>query len=92
VKTKRMQSIGELPTLLSTSTSLHSRPSIAGLSSDTIDADDDIPCSAIQPVDTSLNKSPINASNSDYYFLNESLIRNVLLSHFIVHIERSFFV
>jgi len=86
VKTKRMQSIGEVPTFLSTSTSLHGRPSIAGLSSsDTIDADDDIPCSSIQSIDTSVNKSPVNASNSDYYFLNETLIRNVLLSHLILH-------
>lgn len=67
MKTKRMQSIGELPGLLPTSTSLHSRPSIAGLSSsDTIDADDDVSCSAVQSADTSLNKSPVNVSSSEY--------------------------
>lgn len=68
VKAKRMQSIGELPGLLPTSTSLHGRPSIAGLSStDTIDADDaDVPCHTFQSVEMSLNKSPINVGNSEY--------------------------
>lgn len=70
-KAKRLQSIGELPALLPTPSSLHSRPSIAGLgSSDTVDVDDDIPCPAVQPSDTSINKSPVNASNSEcFYFL-----------------------
>lgn len=70
--TKRLQSIGELPSLLPTSSSLHGRPSIAGLgSSDTVDVDDDTPCSAFQSsVDTSINKSPVNASNSEcFHFL-----------------------
>lgn len=32
--------------------------------------DDDTPCPAVQPVDTSINKSPVNASNSKcFYFL-----------------------
>lgn len=68
VKTKRMQSIGELPSLLPPS-SLHSRPSIGGLgSSDTVDVEDDTPSPAVQAVDTSINKSPVNASNSEWYF------------------------
>ncbi|RLU22284.1 hypothetical protein DMN91_004562 [Ooceraea biroi] len=75
VKTKRMQSIGELPsTLLPTSTSLHGRPSIAGLSSsETMDLEDDVPFSAVQSVDTSLNKSPINASSMSDEVVAESL-------------------
>jgi len=69
VKAKRLQSIGELPSLLPTSSSLHSRPSIGGLgSSDTVDVDDDTPCPAVQPIDTSINKSPVNASNSKYFY------------------------
>jgi len=69
VKTKRMQSIGELPSLQPPSSSLHSRPSIGGLgSSDTVDVEDDTPSPAVQAVDTSINKSPVNASNSEWYF------------------------
>lgn len=64
-----MQSIGELPSLLPPSSSLHSRPSIGGLgSSDTVDVEDDTPSPAVQAVDTSINKSPVNASNSEWYF------------------------
>lgn len=75
VKAKRMQSIGELPGLLPTSTSLHGRPSIAGLSStDTIDADDaDVPCHTFQSVEMSLNKSPINVGNISDDIVAESL-------------------
>ncbi|XP_018054109.1 PREDICTED: 1-phosphatidylinositol 4,5-bisphosphate phosphodiesterase classes I and II isoform X1 [Atta colombica] len=74
VKAKRLQSIGELPSLLPTSSSLHSRPSIGGLgSSDTVDVDDDTPCPAVQPVDTSINKSPVNASNISDEIIAESL-------------------
>ncbi|KAG5321446.1 PIP1 phosphodiesterase, partial [Pseudoatta argentina] len=74
VKAKRLQSIGELPSLLPTSSSLHSRPSIGGLgSSDTVDVDDDTPCPAVQPVDTSINKSPVNASNISDEIVAESL-------------------
>lgn len=68
VKVKRLQSVGELPGLVPTSSSLHSRPSIAGLSSsDTIDVDDVTPCPTVQ-FDTSINKSPVNVSNSKYSF------------------------
>ncbi|KAG5312251.1 PIP1 phosphodiesterase, partial [Acromyrmex insinuator] len=74
VKAKRLQSIGELPSLLPTSSSLHSRPSIGGLgSSDTVDVDDDTPCPAVQPVDTSINKSPVNASNISDEIVAENL-------------------
>ncbi|XP_018361891.1 PREDICTED: 1-phosphatidylinositol 4,5-bisphosphate phosphodiesterase classes I and II isoform X3 [Trachymyrmex cornetzi] len=74
VKAKRLQSIGELPSLLPTSSSLHSRPSIGGLgSSDTVDVDDDTPCPAVQPVDTSINKSPVNVSNISDEIVAESL-------------------
>lgn len=78
VKTKRLQSIGELPSLLPTPSSLHSRPSIGGLgSSDTVDVDDDTSCSAVQSVDTSVNKSPVNASNSEYFYFSITFI-NIL--------------
>lgn len=74
VKAKRMQSIGEMPSLVPPSSSLHSRPSIGGLgSSDTVDVEDDIPSPAVQTVETSVNKSPVNASNSEYvcfFFFN----------------------
>jgi len=66
VKAKRLQSMGELPGLLPTSSS-YSRPSNAGLSSsDTVDVDDDTSSPAVQPVDT-INKSPVNASNSECF-------------------------
>ncbi|KMR05229.1 1-phosphatidylinositol- -bisphosphate phosphodiesterase classes i and ii, partial [Lasius niger] len=74
VKTKRMQSIGEVQSLLPTPSSLHSRPSIGGLgSSDTVDVEDDIPSPALQAVDTSINKSPVNASNISDEIMAESL-------------------
>jgi len=67
IKAKRLQSMGELPGLLPTSSSLYSRPSNAGLSSsDTVDVDDDTSSPAVQPVDT-INKSPVNASNSECF-------------------------
>lgn len=68
VKAKRMQSMGELPGLVPPSSSLHSRPSIGGLgSSDTVDVEDDTPSPAVQTVETSINKSPVNASNSECF-------------------------
>ncbi|XP_012221667.1 1-phosphatidylinositol 4,5-bisphosphate phosphodiesterase classes I and II isoform X2 [Linepithema humile] len=75
VKTKRMQSIsGELPaSLLPTSGSLHGRPSIAGLSTDTVDIEDEAPCPAVPPVDTSINKSPVNVSSTSDEIVAESL-------------------
>ncbi|XP_072766140.1 1-phosphatidylinositol 4,5-bisphosphate phosphodiesterase classes I and II isoform X2 [Anoplolepis gracilipes] len=74
VKAKRMQSMGEVQSLLPTSSSLHSRPSIGGLgSSDTMDVEDDIPSPAVQAVDTSINKSPVNASNISDEIMAESL-------------------
>lgn len=68
VKAKRLQSMGELPGLLPPSSSLHGRPSIAALgSSDTVDVDDS---AVLTPTvtDTSISKSPINASNSECSF------------------------
>jgi len=78
-----MQSITELPaSLLPTSGSLHSRPSIPGLSSsDTVDIEDEAPCPAVPPVDTSINKSPVNASSSECFRLFEL---NILLFFFCV--------
>lgn len=76
VKTKRLQSLGtvDMPSLFPPSSSLHSRPSIGGLgSSDTVDVEDDAPCPAVQPVDPSINKSPVNASNISDEIVAESL-------------------
>ncbi|XP_032681763.1 1-phosphatidylinositol 4,5-bisphosphate phosphodiesterase classes I and II isoform X3 [Odontomachus brunneus] len=74
VKAKRLQSVGELPGPLPTSSNVQGRPSIAGLgSSDTVDADDAAPTSAVQVVDTSISKSPVNASNMSDDIVAESL-------------------
>lgn len=65
VKTKRLQSVGELPTPISTSSNVHGRPSIATTNtSETQDADDGTPAPPVQVVEASTNKSPINASGS----------------------------
>ncbi|XP_011648252.1 1-phosphatidylinositol 4,5-bisphosphate phosphodiesterase classes I and II isoform X1 [Pogonomyrmex barbatus] len=92
VKAKRLQSIGELPSLLSTSSSLHGRPSIVGLgSSDTVDVEDDTPCSAVQSVDTSVNKSPVNASNISDEIVAESfekLMENKLVREKKMELEK----
>lgn len=93
VKTKRMQSIGEVQSLLPTPSSLHSRPSIGGLgSSDTVDVEDDIPSPALQAVDTSINKSPVNASNSEYFcfFLIILIMFYIFFSHLVLYFGNSF--
>ncbi|XP_025162250.1 1-phosphatidylinositol 4,5-bisphosphate phosphodiesterase classes I and II isoform X2 [Harpegnathos saltator] len=74
VKAKRLQSMGELPGLVPVSSSLHGRPSIAGLcSSETIDMEDVAPTSSVQVADTSISKSPVNASNMNDDIIAESL-------------------
>ncbi|XP_011165948.1 1-phosphatidylinositol 4,5-bisphosphate phosphodiesterase classes I and II isoform X1 [Solenopsis invicta] len=92
VKAKRLQSVGELPSLLPTSSSLHGRPSIAGLgSSDTVDVDDDTPCSTVQMVDTSINKSPVNVSNISDEIVAESfekLMENKLVREKKLELEK----
>ncbi|XP_012521889.1 1-phosphatidylinositol 4,5-bisphosphate phosphodiesterase classes I and II isoform X1 [Monomorium pharaonis] len=91
VKAKRLQSIGELPSLLPTSSSLHGRPSIAGLgSSDTVDIDDDTPCSSVQTVDASINKSPVNASNLSEIVAEslEKLMENKLVKEKKLELEK----
>ncbi|XP_017756521.1 PREDICTED: 1-phosphatidylinositol 4,5-bisphosphate phosphodiesterase classes I and II [Eufriesea mexicana] len=63
IKTKRLQSVGELPTLAPATTNIHGRPSIAGLNTpDTQDNEDGTPASTVQVVDASANKSPVNVS------------------------------
>ncbi|XP_006567289.1 1-phosphatidylinositol 4,5-bisphosphate phosphodiesterase classes I and II isoform X3 [Apis mellifera] len=57
VKTKRLQSVGELPPLVPPSTNIHGRPSIAGINmSETQDNEDGTPTSTVQVVDASTNK------------------------------------
>ncbi|KZC09772.1 PREDICTED: 1-phosphatidylinositol 4,5-bisphosphate phosphodiesterase classes I and II [Dufourea novaeangliae] len=74
VKTKRLQSVGELPTLVPASTNVHGRPSIAGVNtSDTQDNEDGTPATPAPVVDTSMNKSPLNASSSTDEIVAESL-------------------
>ncbi|XP_025162258.1 1-phosphatidylinositol 4,5-bisphosphate phosphodiesterase classes I and II isoform X4 [Harpegnathos saltator] len=68
------ESMGELPGLVPVSSSLHGRPSIAGLcSSETIDMEDVAPTSSVQVADTSISKSPVNASNMNDDIIAESL-------------------
>ncbi|XP_076672330.1 phospholipase C at 21C isoform X2 [Andrena cerasifolii] len=66
VKTKRLQSVGELPALVLTSTNVHGRPSIAGVNtSDVQDTEDKSPAPPAPVVESSTNKSPVNASGSE---------------------------
>ncbi|XP_020291177.1 1-phosphatidylinositol 4,5-bisphosphate phosphodiesterase classes I and II isoform X2 [Pseudomyrmex gracilis] len=73
------QSMGELPGLLTASSSVHGRPSIAGLSSsETVDMDDVPPTPAVpaQPIETtstSAPKSPVNASTTGDEIVAENL-------------------
>ncbi|XP_076239603.1 phospholipase C at 21C isoform X2 [Calliopsis andreniformis] len=65
VKAKRLQSVGELPALDPTTTVVHGRPSIGGVNtSDTQDTEDKTPAPPIPVVDSSTNKSPVNANAS----------------------------
>ncbi|XP_076227127.1 phospholipase C at 21C isoform X4 [Nomia melanderi] len=74
VKTKRLQSVGELPALIPPSANLHGRPSIAGVNaSDTQDNEEGTPVPAAPVADTSANKSPINASSANDEIMAESL-------------------
>ncbi|CAK9795098.1 1-phosphatidylinositol 4,5-bisphosphate phosphodiesterase classes I and II [Anthophora quadrimaculata] len=74
VKTKRLQSVGELPTLAPTTTNVHGRPSIAGINtSDTQESDDGPPAPSIQVIDPSTNKSPVNVSGMSDEIVAESL-------------------
>ncbi|CAK9830241.1 1-phosphatidylinositol 4,5-bisphosphate phosphodiesterase classes I and II [Anthophora retusa] len=74
VKTKRLQSVGELPTLAPTTTNVHGRPSIAGINtSDTQESDDGPPAPPVQVIDPSTNKSPVNVSGMSDEIVAESL-------------------
>lgn len=67
-----MQSIGEMPAnLLQTLGASHPRPSISGLiSAESQEVDDSVVFSVTSSsvVDSSANKSPINASSSKLYY------------------------
>ncbi|KOC63504.1 1-phosphatidylinositol 4,5-bisphosphate phosphodiesterase classes I and II [Habropoda laboriosa] len=74
VKTKRLQSVGELPTLAPTTTTVHGRPSIAGINiSDTQESEDGPPAPPVQVIDASTNKSPVNVSGMSDEIVAESL-------------------
>lgn len=74
VKTKRLQSVGELPPLVPPSTNIHGRPSIAGINmSETQDNEDGTPTSTVQVVDASTNKSSVNIIGMSDEIVAESL-------------------
>ncbi|XP_035723620.1 1-phosphatidylinositol 4,5-bisphosphate phosphodiesterase classes I and II-like isoform X2 [Vespa mandarinia] len=74
VKTKRVQSVGELPGLQPTTSSTHGRPSIIGINtSETPEVEDNAPSPVVQFVDASANKSPVNASSTSEEIVAESL-------------------
>lgn len=58
--------MGELPALVLTSTNVHGRPSIAGVNtSDVQDTEDKSPAPPAPVVDSSTNKSPVNAGGGE---------------------------
>ncbi|OAD62421.1 1-phosphatidylinositol 4,5-bisphosphate phosphodiesterase classes I and II [Eufriesea mexicana] len=91
IKTKRLQSVGELPTLAPATTNIHGRPSIAGLNTpDTQDNEDGTPASTVQVVDASANKSPVNVSGSDEIMAEplEKLMENKLVRDKKIELEK----
>ncbi|XP_043251916.1 1-phosphatidylinositol 4,5-bisphosphate phosphodiesterase classes I and II [Colletes gigas] len=92
IKTKRLQSVGELPMLVPTSTNVHGRPSIAGVNtSDAQDAEEGTPAPAVPAVDSSANKSPVNASSASDEIVAESLeklMENKLVREKKVELEK----
>ncbi|PBC29897.1 1-phosphatidylinositol-4,5-bisphosphate phosphodiesterase classes I and II [Apis cerana cerana] len=91
VKTKRLQSVGELPPLVPPSTNIHGRPSIAGINmSDTQDNEEGTPTSTVQVVDASTNKSSVNISVSDEIVAEslEKLMENKLVREKKIELEK----
>ncbi|XP_012270478.1 1-phosphatidylinositol 4,5-bisphosphate phosphodiesterase classes I and II isoform X2 [Orussus abietinus] len=73
VKTKRMQSSGELPGLIPTVGSPHGRPSVAEINiSETPEGEDGITGSSVQLLDSSANKSPVNVNYMNNDIVAES--------------------
>ncbi|KAI4492377.1 hypothetical protein M0804_002168 [Polistes exclamans] len=74
-KTKRLQSVGELPGLQpAASSSTHSRPSIIGINTSEIpEVEDNAPSPVVQFVEATANKSPVNASSTSEEIVAESL-------------------
>ncbi|XP_015173186.1 PREDICTED: 1-phosphatidylinositol 4,5-bisphosphate phosphodiesterase classes I and II isoform X2 [Polistes dominula] len=74
-KTKRLQSVGELPGLQpAASSSTHGRPSIIGINTaETPEVEDNAPSPVVQFVDATANKSPVNASSTSEEIVAESL-------------------
>ncbi|XP_066601294.1 1-phosphatidylinositol 4,5-bisphosphate phosphodiesterase classes I and II [Prorops nasuta] len=75
LKTKRLQSSGELPGLMPVTGSPHGRPSISGLntSMELQELDDSTSSSTAQFIDSSANKSPVNAGSMADDIVAESL-------------------
>ncbi|XP_006567288.1 1-phosphatidylinositol 4,5-bisphosphate phosphodiesterase classes I and II isoform X2 [Apis mellifera] len=91
VKTKRLQSVGELPPLVPPSTNIHGRPSIAGINmSETQDNEDGTPTSTVQVVDASTNKSSVNITVSDEIVAEslEKLMENKLVREKKIELEK----
>lgn len=61
-----MQSIGEAPALQPPSGSPHGRPSIAGLSTETLDAEDGVTGSTFPSVDSSTTKSLLAVGGGEH--------------------------
>lgn len=73
MKAKRLQSVGELPGLVPTTAAVHGRPSIAGVNtSDTQEAEDKTPPPPTPVVESSANKSPVNAGCGEWFYLLSS--------------------
>ena len=67
-KSKRVQSIGELPGLAPTVGSPHGRPSIGAINtSDSQELEDGVASLTVNVADASSNKSPLNASTSECF-------------------------
>ncbi|KAG7213901.1 hypothetical protein KM043_003103 [Ampulex compressa] len=74
VKAKRLQSIGELPGLSPASSSLQGRPSIVGIGTpEAQEAEEGAPSALVQVIETTANKSPVNASSMTDDIVAESL-------------------
>lgn len=67
-KSKRVQSIGELPGLVPSTGSPHPRPSISAINaSESQELEDGVASLSVNVADASSNKSPLNASSSEYF-------------------------
>ncbi|XP_016837746.1 1-phosphatidylinositol 4,5-bisphosphate phosphodiesterase classes I and II isoform X1 [Nasonia vitripennis] len=78
-KSKRVQSIGELPGLVPSTGSPHSRPSISAINaSESQELEDGVASLMVNPADASSNKSPLNASSSSFSIGSEEIVAESL--------------